>query len=87
MSEKKYQNNKNFNQKPNNKDRFPMLFYSLEDAENYANEKAKNMKKKINDKWVGLLVEAVPEGYNLYMENDKNLFLNKIKDQRVRHWA
>lgn len=88
MTEKKFQNNKKFNtNQNNNKEKYPILFYDLENAEKYADEKAKGMKKKINDKWVGIIVEAVPEGYNLYFENDKNLFLNKIKDQKIRHWA
>ncbi|MCS7316699.1 MAG: hypothetical protein NZZ41_00045 [Candidatus Dojkabacteria bacterium] len=98
MLKKNTQTNKNNNEnntKKNNKHNKVMndnknktiLFKNIKDAEDYLRNKTQNMKKRINEKWVGYLVEAVPEGYLVYYEHNSSLFLNKIEDQKIRHWA
>lgn len=62
-------------------------FTSIHEAETFANEQASKLEKKIDNKWAGILVEAIPSGYKIVLEKNKEEFFKKIKDPKYRHWA
>lgn len=78
--------NRKQNRKKNMKTNYPE-FSSIHEAENFVNEEATRLEKKIDNRWVGLLVEAVPTGYRVTLEKNKEEFLKKVNDPKYRHWA